>query len=152
MDIVDPVLVELLTLCCGPFDTQLTGIFISLALHDLPGQWLGNIAVEGLWHHSQLRQLGKRLDAWNDGDRDAHRTGFLHKLEILLVVVEQLGHGILCAQILFLLQILHVHLQVRSLFMLFGVAGHAEVELLAWTLDRRAVSKKTIIKLPHLFD
>ena len=108
--------------------------------------------MEGLWYYRQLCQLGKRLDAWNDRNGDAHRTGFLHKLEILLVVVEQLGHGILRAQILFLLQILHVHLQVRSLFMLFGVAGHAEVELLAWTLDGRTVSKEPLIKLPYLFD
>ena len=147
-----PVSIELTTLFCGPFDSQLPGILVGLTLHDLPGQRLGDIAVERLRHHRQLTQFRHRLDAGDDGDGDAHCPGLLHKSEILLVIIEQLGDRILRAQILFLLQILHVHLQVRRLLVLLGIAGHAVVEFPARPLDGCAVGEEPLVEALYLPD
>ena len=108
--------------------------------------------MEGLGYHRQLCEFCHRFDARDNRNGNTHRTGFLHKLEVFLVVVEQLGHGILCTQLLLLFQILHVHLQVRRLLVLLGIAGHTVVELPAWTLDRRAIGKEPLVKLLHLSD
>ena len=58
----------------------------------------------------------------------------------------------MCTQILLLFQILHIHLQIRRLLVLLGIAGHTVVELPARTLDRRAVGKEALIELLHLSD
>ena len=52
--------------------------------------------MEGLGNYRQLAQLGHWLDARNDGNGDAHLARFFYEREVLLVVVEQLGHSILC--------------------------------------------------------
>ena len=150
MDIVYPVRVEFLALLRRPLHAQRPGIVVGLAFHHLPGQCLGDVAVEGLRHHRQLREFRKRLDAGDDGDGDAHRPCLLHKGEVFLVVVEQLGHGILRAQVLLLLQILHVHLQVRCLLVLLGIAGHAVVKRLAGSLDGCTVGEETLVEAFHL--
>ena len=108
--------------------------------------------MEGLGNHRQLCKLRHRLDARDDGNSDTHRTGFLYKLEILLIIVEQLGHGILCTQFLFLFQILHVHFQVGRFLVLLRIAGHTVIELSARTLDRCAVSEESLVELFHLSD
>ena len=84
-----------MALFSSPLNTQLACIVISLALYNFPCQRLWNVAVEGFGHHRQLGELGHWLDAWYDRYGDAHLTGFLHKLEILLVVIEQLCYSIL---------------------------------------------------------
>ena len=63
----------------------------------------------------QLRQLGKWLQSGNDWHRYAHCTGTLHKVKILLVVVEQLRNGIVGSEVLLLLEILHIHLDICAL-------------------------------------
>ena len=102
MDIVHPVLIQFTTLGRRPLDTQLPGIFIRLTLHDFLGQRLWNVAVECLGYHRQLAQFRQWLDTWNNGNRDSHLTGFLHELEVFLIVKEQLRHRILRTQLLFL--------------------------------------------------
>ena len=152
MDILHPVLIQFATLLRGPLDTQQAGVLVRLTLHDLPCQRLRDVAVEGLGHHCQLTQFRHRLDARDDGDGDTHLPRFLHKLEVFLVVEEQLGHGILRPQILLLLQILHVHLQVGRLLVLLGITRHTIVERLARPLDGRAVGKETLVEALHLPD
>ena len=106
--------------------------------------------MERAGHHGELAQLGQWLDAGDDGDGDAHLTCPLYEGKVFLVVKKQLGHGILCAQILLLFQILHVHLQIGSLLVLLRIAGHADVKLAARILDGGAVGKETLIEPLHL--
>ena len=106
--------------------------------------------MEGARHYGKLRQLGKRLNAWNDGDGDAIGACFLYKVEVFLVIVEQLCDGIFGTKILFHLQIVHIHLQVWRLFVFLGVGGHTKMEWLAWMLDGGSVNKEALVKAIYL--
>ena len=108
--------------------------------------------MERLWYHGELRQFGKRLDARHDGDGDAHLACAGHEVEIFLVVEKQLRHRILRAQLLLLQQMLHVHLQVRSLFVFLRIAGHSIAEGLTWVCDGRPVSEESLVEAVHLLD
>ena len=135
MNIVYTVGIQFLTLFRGPLDTQLSGILVSLALHDLPCQRFGDVAVESLGYYCQLTQLRHRLDAGDDGNVNPHLSGLLNESEVFLVVEEQLGDGILRSQILFLLQILHVHFQIGCFLVFLRIASHTVVKRFAWVLD-----------------
>ena len=108
--------------------------------------------MEGLGYHRQLTQFRHRLDAWNDGDGDAHLTSLLHELEVFLVVVEQLRDGILRAQVLLLFQVFHIAFQVGRLLVFLRIASHSEVELRSWMLDGCAVGEESLVEAHHLFD
>ena len=125
-------------------------MLIGLTLHNLLGQRLRDVTVECLGNHRQLTELCHRLDAWHDRYRDAHLAGFLHKVEVFLVVEEQLGDGVLCTQVLLLFQILHIALQVGCLLVLLRIAGHTEVELRTRVFDRGAVGKVALVEACYL--
>ena len=150
MDVVDPVGIQFPTLPGGPFDAQLSGILIRVALHDLSGQRFRNVTVEGTWHHRQLVQFSHRFDARNDRHRDTHLSGFLHEGEIFVVVEEQLSDRILCAQLLLLQQIQHVPFQIRRLLVFLGIAGHTDVEPRSRVLDGRPIGKESLVEPLHL--
>ena len=97
-----------------------------------------------------MRQLGKGLDARHDRYCYAHLTSFCHKVEILLVVVEQLCNGIFRSKVLLLLEILHVHLDVGSFLVLLGVTGYTEGKLLAGFLDGCAVVEEPVVEAVDL--
>ena len=152
MDVADAVLVQLPALLCGPLHTQLHGLFVRFAFDYLLGQCLGDVAVERLGNNGELTEFCKGLDAGHDGDGDAHLAGFVDELEVLLVVEEQLCDGILCPEVLLLLQILHVALQIGRFFVFLGIAGHAEVELRTGMLDRGTIGKESLVEPDHLTD
>ena len=106
--------------------------------------------MEGARHHTELCQLGQRLDTRNNGDGDTHLARLVHKGKVFLVVVEQLRHGILRTQVLLLLQILHIHLQVGRLLVLLGIAGHTDVKLRPRVLDRLTIGKESLVEALHL--
>ena len=130
----------------------MAGILVGVALHNLAGQRLGNVAVERLGDDGQLRELGHGLDAGDDGYGDAHRPCLSNKLEVFRVVEEQLRHGVLRTEVLLLLEVLHVALQVGSLLVLLRVAGHADVETPSRILDGCAVGKEAVVEALHLAD
>ena len=144
--VVNSGCVELSALLSGPLDAQLPGVIIGLALEHFLRQFLREVAMEGLGHYRQLRQLGKWLQSGNDWHRYAHCTGTLHKVKILLVVVEQLRNGIVGSEVLLLLEILHIHLDIGCLFMLFGIARHSESELTCGVLDRSSVVEESFVE------
>ena len=45
---------------------------------------------------------------------------------------------------------LHVHLEIRSLFVLLRIAGYATAEFITRMLDRGAVEEETVVKLVYL--
>ena len=106
--------------------------------------------MERLGHYRKLRQLGKRLQSRNDWHRYAHFAGTLHKVEVLLIVVEQLRHGIVGSKVLFQLEILHIHLDVGCFVVFLWIARHTESELSARILYRRSVVEESFIEPVHL--
>ena len=124
MDAGHTMLHQLLTLLDAPLDAQLLHLRISGALLHLFREHLGQVEVEGLGQYTELAEFRHRFDAWDDGHGDADRPSTLHKLEVLLVVVEDLGHCIVGSHILLLLEHLQVELQIRSLLMLFWIGSH----------------------------
>ena len=142
--------IKLAALLRGPFHSQPLGILVGVAFHHLAGQRFGNVAVERARHHAQLAQLGKRFQTRNNGYGDAHLAGASHKLEVFLVVVEQLRHGIARTQVLLHLQILHVALQIGCFLVFLGVAGHTKRELRARMVDFGAIHKIALVELLHL--
>ena len=142
--------VQFFTLLSCPLDTKLAGVFIGFALHHLLGQWFGNVTMESLGHDRQLTQFSHGLNARNNGDGDTHLSGLLHKGEIFLVVEKQLGDGVLCSQILFLFQILHVHLKVGCFLMLLRIASYPVVKRTTRILDGSTICEETLVKPLHL--
>ena len=106
--------------------------------------------MEGLWYHGELAQLGKWLQGWYDRNGDTHLASLVYKVIELLVVVEELGNSVCSAQLLLLQQVLHIHFQVRSFFVLLRIASHAAAEFLARMLDRSSIAEETFIELVHL--
>ena len=144
------VIEEIFHLGSRPLDTECLGIFIALALQNLLRQCFWDVAMEGLWYHGELTQLGEWLQRRNDRDGDAHLASLLYESIEFLVVVEELGDGIVSAQLLLLQKMLYVHLEIRSLFVLLRIAGYATAEFLTRMLDRGAVEEETVIKLVYL--
>ena len=97
VDVVDAGLIQLAALVDGPFGAESGSLGVGLAFHGFLRQFLWHVAVEGLRHLRNLRELGEGFDAGDDGNSDAHGTRLLDEAEELSVVVEQLGDGILCA-------------------------------------------------------
>ena len=106
--------------------------------------------MEGLRYHGELTQLGEWLQRRNDRDGDAHLASLLYESIEFLVVVEELGDGIVSAQLLLLQEMLHIHLQIGSLFVLLRIAGYATAEFITRMLDRGAVKEETVVKLVYL--
>ena len=104
---------EILHLSGSPLDTELLGIFVSFTFQYLLCEFFRNIAVEGFRHYCELAQLGERLDGRNDRNGYAYLPSLFNESIELLVVVEELGNGIRCAQLLFLQQMLHIHFEVE---------------------------------------
>ena len=102
--------------------------------------------MECFRHDSQLRELGKRLDTWDNRNRNAHLPSLLHEVEVFSVVKEQLRHGILRTQVLLLLQVLHVEFQIGSLLMFLGIASHTILEGNARFLDGSAVYEESLVE------
>ena len=96
------VIEEIFHLGSRPLDTERLGIFIALALQNLLRQSFRDVAMEGLWYHGELTQLGEWLQRRNDRDGDAHLASLLNESIEFLVVVEELGDGIVSAQLLLL--------------------------------------------------
>ena len=151
MDMIVSVIEEIFHLGSRPLDTECLGIFIALALQNLLRQSFRDVAMEGLWYHGELTQLGEWLQCWNDRDGDAHLASLLYESIEILVVVEELGDGIVSAQLLLLQEMLHIHLQIGSLFVLLRIAGYATAEFITRMLDRGAVEEETVVKLVYLF-
>ncbi len=126
---------KVLALGHTPLDTYLAYLLIGLALEHLRGQGLGYIDLEGLGDDAELAGCLERFDAGDDGDGDTLGTGTLHEAEVLVVVVEELGHGILGTGLYLLLQSVEVHIHIGRLLVLLGVAGHAIGEGLSRLLD-----------------
>ena len=144
------VIEEIFHLGSRPLDTECLGIFIALALQNLLRQCFRDVAMEGLWYHGELAQLGEWLQRRNDRDGDAHLASLLYESIEFLVVVEELGDGIVSAQLLLLQEMLHIHLQIGSLFVLLRIAGYATAEFITRMLDRGAVKEETVVKLVYL--
>ena len=133
-----------------PFNAKLLCLVVGLAFHSFESQFLRYVAVERLGNDRQLAQLGKWLYARDDRYGDTHRACFLHKFKVFRVVIEQLRHGILRPQVLLLFEILHVHLEIGRLVVLFGITCHTEIEFLSRTLYWSAVGKESLVESVHL--
>ena len=116
---------QLLALLDTPLDTYLLDLLVSGALQHLFGQLFGQIHLEGLGYDIELCGSLQGLDTGDDGYVDAFGTRPLHEVEVLTVVVEELGHGIFGTCFHLLLEPVEVALHVGSLVVLLGVAGHA---------------------------
>ena len=150
MDVADPGLVQLAALCRGPLHAEGLRVVVGLALHGLHGQLLRHVAVERARHDGELRELRQRLYAGYDGYGDTGLARALHEVEVLAVVVEELRHGILRAEVLLELQVLEIHLGVGGLLVLLGVGRHAVVEGGAGVLHGRAVGEEAGVEAVHL--
>ena len=150
VNIVVTMFEEIFHLSGSPLDTELLGIFVGFTFQYFLCEFFRNIAVEGFRHYSELAQLGERLDGRNNRDGYAHLPSLFNESIELLVVVEELGNGIRCAQLLFLQEMLHIHFEVGCLFMLLRIAGYTAAELVARVLDGSAIKEETVIKLIHL--
>ena len=152
MNIVNASGIELLTLLGGPFYAELSGFFIVLTFHRLLSQLLRHIAMESLRDLCYLREFAKRLDARHDRNCDTHLPRAFHKSKIFAVVVEELCDSIFSPKVLFLLEMLHVHLYVWRFLMFLGIGSYAIMEFGARMLHRTAISKEALIETVHLTD
>jgi len=81
--------------------------------------------MERFRYYVELRQFGKRLDTRDDGDGDAGPACTVHEVEILRIVVEQLGDGVCGTHVGFLLEHGQVGFRIGCFLMFFWVAGYA---------------------------
>lgn len=141
---------ELVALGGAPLDAYLAHLVVALAAQHLGGQGLRDVYLEGLGDDAQLAGGLQGLDAGDDGDGDALGTGTLDETEVAVVVVEELGDGILGTGLDLLAQPVEVHIHVGRLLVLLGVAGHAVGEGLAGLLDGRAVDEVALVEAVDL--
>ena len=134
----------------APVYTHLAHLLVGLATEHLGGQGLRDIDLEGLGDDAQLAGSLQGLDARDDGDGDAFGTGTLDEAEVLVVVVEELCHGILGTRLHLLFQPVEVHIHVGRLLVLLGVAGYAIGEGLAGLLDGGTVAEVALVEAVDL--
>src|ERR1043166_4802143 len=85
-----------------------------------------------------LRDVGHRHDAGNDGDADAKAAGAFDEIEEAAVVEVELGYDELGAGIHFVFEALEVSVEVGGFRVFFGIAGATETECV-----REAIAKMT---------
>ena len=125
---------EFAALLYAPLDAHLAHFRVTFAGLYGFGELFGQVEVEGLGQDVKLAEFAHRLDARNDGNGDACLTGQVNKTEVFLVVVEDLSHGIVGAEVLLLLEHLKVELQVGRFLVLFGIGSHTVGEGLPGSL------------------
>ena len=135
----------------APLDANLAHLLVGGAFLYLVGQLLRDINFERLGYDAELREFFHRLDAGDDGARDARCPGLLHEREVFPVVVEQLGDGIFGARLDFLLEPVDVGLQVGCLIMFFRIARHAVAERRLGDSHFRAIHEDALIEIIDLF-
>ena len=116
------------------------------------GEGFGQVEVEGLGQHTELAEFGHGLDAGDDGDGDAGLTGTLDETEVFLVVVEDLGDGIVGTEVLLLAQYLKVELEVGSLLVFLGVGCHTIGEGCAGAFDGGSIDEVALVEAVDLLD
>ena len=82
------------TLRYAPFDTYGFGLLVGGASGELGCKRLGNVAAKHSRQHRELAACDHRLDAGNDGDRDAFGPAAGYEILIFLIVKKHLGHEI----------------------------------------------------------
>lgn len=85
---------ELAALLDAPLDAHVACLVVVGAFQQFVGQLFGQVYLEGLGYHAELRQLLEGLDAGNDGNGDSLLAGALYETEVLAIVVEELCDGI----------------------------------------------------------
>lgn len=150
VNIFDSMPVKVANLTGRPFNAKLACFVITGAMSGQSCQFFWDVAMEGLWYHRKLGELGERLYAWNNWYGNTHRTGFVEELVEFPVVVEKLCNGIFGSQVLLLLQESHVLLQVWSFLVFLRVCSDAEVERIARVLDGSTVDEEAFVELIDL--
>ena len=137
---------ELFALGRTPLNAYLAHLVVALAAEHLSSEGLWNINLEGFRDDAELASCLEGLDAGDDGDGDSFGTSALNETEILLIIIEQLGHCILGASLDLLSEPMEVHLHIGRLIVFFGVAGYAIREGLPWLLDGRAIAEEALVE------
>ena len=150
MEAGDSVGNKLFALLDGPFDTDLLGLVVGLALAKFGGEGLGDVGAEDAREDRQLVAEDDRLDAGDDGDGDALGAATLDEGEVFRVVEEHLGNEVVGAVADFFLEIEDVGIHVRGLLVFLGIAGHAVGEGSLDALHARAVEEETLVEAVHL--
>ena len=125
MDARHAVTDQLAALFHRPLYPYLFGFFVRFTFSYFQSQSLGQVAMERFRYYVELRQFGKRLDTRDDGDGDAGPACTVHEVEILRIVVEQLGDGVCGTHVGFLLEHGQVGFRIGCFLMFFWVAGYA---------------------------
>lgn len=120
---------QLFALCNGPFGAQGGHVLVRSAFDELHGERLRKVYMEELGHEFDVTQQRKRLDARDDGHRDAGLAAFGHKVEELSVVVKELGYDVIGPGVDLLLQEMDVERQVGRLEVFLRVTGHTHAEI-----------------------
>ncbi len=76
----------------------------------------------------QLRQIGHRQNARNDGHPDTHMAAAVPEAEKIVIVIEQLGNNDVGSLINFTLQVIQIGLSTQGFDMSFGIPGHGDAE------------------------
>lgn len=138
------------TLCDTPFHSHMADVLIGTAFQQFVGEGLGKITTEGTGNNGNLRELCQRFDAGNNGDIDAQIATALHKGKILGIVIEKLGDTIFRTIVNLLLEISNILLQVRSFFVLLGIACHTIVEGGPFVIHPRSVIEPSFVETVDL--
>ena len=134
----------------APFDADdASGLVVAALVYRL-GQRFGNVKVEGAGQHGELALRGQRLQAGDNGHRDARVAAALLKLEILLVIKKHLGHDVVGSPVDLVLEKAHVGGVVRGLKVFFGVAGRADAKVGSPSIVLLLVEVGAFVEVGHL--
>ena len=126
---------ELLALGRTPLNAYLTHLVVGLAAEHLGSKILGDVYLESLGDDAELTRCLEWLDARDDRDGDAFGASALYEAEILLIVIEQLGYGILGTGFYLFFKPMDIHLHVGRLIVLLGIARYTIGERQSRLLD-----------------
>ena len=142
---------QLAALAHAPLDAHLFHLFVVLATLHFLSQFLRDVHFECLGNDAQLSSTFQRLDARYDRHRNTRLAGTLHEVEVTIVVIEQLRHGILRTGIHLPFQPHQVALQVGSLVMFLGITGYAVAEGRARHGHRTSILEDSLVETVDLF-
>ena len=126
---------EFLALGRTPFYAHLANFVVGFAAEHLSGKILGDVYLESLGNDAELARCLERLDARDDRNGDSFGTSAFYETEILLIVVEELGYGILGTGFYLFFKPVEIHLHIGRLIVFLGIARYTVGERLSRLLD-----------------
>ena len=126
---------EFLALGRTPLNAYLTHLVVGLATEHLGSKSLRDIDLEGFGDDAELAGRFEGFDAGDDGNGDSFGTSALYETEILLIVIEQLGYGILGTGFYLFFKPVDIHLHVGRLIVFLGIARYTIGERQSRLLD-----------------